>query len=195
MGEDTRSARVARETGETRVEVEVSLAPGEARVETGLRFLDHMLETLLYYMGARGRVAVVEKKPVDDHHIVEDTALALGEALRSIAVSSPVARFGFWLMPMDEALALVAVDISGRPGAFLELRFTREKVGDVATENIGHFIHSLASSMRATIHARLLAGENNHHMAEALFKGLGKALGQALSPSPRIVSTKGSLDL
>ena len=190
-----RRAEVVRETGETRVRVEVSLEPGEARVSTGYRFLDHMVETLLYYMGASGVVEAVEKKPVDDHHVVEDVALALGEALRRIAAQAPIARFGFWAMPMDEALALVAVDVSGRPGAFVEAGFTREYIGDVAAENIPHFIQSLASSMRATIHARVLAGSNNHHVAEALFKGLGKALGQALSLTDKTPSTKGVVEL
>lgn len=185
---------VERRTRETMVKVEVFLEPGDIIVDTGYRFLDHMLETMLFHAGFSGSITVKENVKVDDHHVVEDTGLALGEALRRAAGSS-VERYGYAVIPMDEALVLVAVDYSGRPGAWVDLRFTRSEIGDVASENIIHFVYSLASTLRATIHVRQFAGVNNHHIAEAVFKALGKALSMALSPANSIRSLKGILDV
>ena len=188
-----RSAEVVRETLETRVEVRVVLdGSGEARVRTGIGFLDHLVETLLYYAGVDTEARVEEKRRVDDHHVAEDLALALGEALRR-AAGDRVARYGYAVVPMDECLVLAAVDYSGRPGAYVELPFTRGEVGGLATENVEHFIASLASTLRATIHVDTLRAGNNHHLAEAAFKALGMALGRSLRASERVVSTKGAL--
>lgn len=188
-----RSAEVVRETLETRVEVRVALGgSGGARVVTGIGFLDHLAETLLYYAGAEAEARVEERRRTDDHHVAEDLALALGEALRE-AAGDRVARYGYAVVPMDECLVLAAVDYSGRPGAYVELPFTRSEVDGLALENVGHFIASLASTLRATIHVKALRSGNNHHLAEAAFKALGMALGQALAPSGRVVSTKGVL--
>ncbi len=188
-----RSAEVVRETLETRVEVRVVLGgPGGARVDTGIGFLDHLVETLLYYAGVEAEARVEERRRVDDHHVAEDLALALGEALRR-AAGDRVARYGSAVVPMDECLVLAAVDYSGRPGAYVELPFTRSELGGLALENVEHFISSLASTLRATIHVKALRAGNNHHLAEAAFKALGMALGQALAPAGGIVSTKGVL--
>ena len=188
-----RSAEIVRETLETRVEVKVALeGSGEARVDTGIGFLNHLVETLLYYAGVKAEVLVEEKRRVDDHHVAEDLALALGEALRR-AAGDKVARYGYAVVPMDECLVLAALDYSGRPGAYVELPFTRSEVGGLALENVEHFITSLASTLKATIHVKALRAGNNHHLAEAAFKALGMALGRALAPAGRIVSTKGVL--
>lgn len=190
-----RSARVLRETRETRILVDIVLEPGEARVSTGIGFFDHLVETLLRYMGARGVVEAVDKRGFDDHHVVEDTALALGEALRRAISGGAIKRFGYAIVPMDEVLVLAAVDVSGRPGGYVELGFTREEIGGLALENIAHFVVSLASSLRATIHLRQLVGGNNHHLAEAAFKALGFALREALAEAGETISTKGEVRL
>jgi imidazoleglycerol phosphate dehydratase HisB len=190
-----RKARVVRETRETKIIVDIVLEPGDAKVSTGIGFFDHMLETLLRYMGASGSVEAVDKRGFDDHHVVEDTALALGEAIARAIGSAGIKRFGYAIVPMDEVLVLAAVDVSGRPGAYVELPFTREEIGGLALENIPHFVSSLASAMRATIHVRAIAMGNNHHLAEAAFKALGMALREALAPSAETISTKGEVRL
>ncbi len=187
-----RSSIVERETLETRVRVELRLEPGSIRVETGIGFLDHVTETLIYYMGASGVFTVEEVKRVDDHHVAEDLYLALGEALRR-ASGTGIARFGHAIIPMDEVLALAAVDVSGRPGSWVRIPFTREYIGGLSTEVIPHMVQAMASTMRSTIHIEVLRPGNNHHMAEASFKALGAALGQALRETGRVFSTKGVL--
>ncbi len=190
-----RAARVVRETRETAVEVFIDLdGAGEIEVDTGIPFFDHMIETLIYYMEASGTVKAREIKKVDDHHVVEDVALALGEALRR-AAGARVRRFGHAIIPMDEVLVLAAVDYSGRPYAVFQGSFTRESIGGMSTEMIPHFYWSLASTLKASIHVVVLRGGNNHHVAEASFKAVGASLGQALKPSDRVVSTKGVLDV
>ena len=188
--------RVSRETRETRVELVLDpLGGGGARVETGIGFLDHMVETLAYYAGWSLEARVEEVRRVDDHHVAEDLMLALGSAIRRWLDSRGwrVARFGWAAVPMDEALVLAAVDVSGRPGAWVELGLRRESIGGLATENIPHMIWSLASASLTTIHVRRLSGSNDHHVAEAGFKALGMAFRQALQPVEGLVSTKGSL--
>jgi len=190
-----RRAEVTRRTREVTVRVVIDLDGGEIEgVDTGIPFFNHMVETLLYYMGAGGRVEAREEKAVDDHHIVEDVALALGEAIRR-AAGARVKRFGHAVIPMDEVLVLAAVDYSGRPYSVFQGSFTRESIGGLSTEMIPHFYWSLASSLRAAIHVVVLRGGNNHHVAEASFKAVGAALGEALKPSEKVFTTKGVLDV
>ncbi len=190
-----RRVQVVRETDETRIAVELSLESGSVRVATGIGFLDHLLETLLRYMGASGSIEATDRRGFDDHHVVEDTAITLGEAIARILEGRQVKRFGYSIIPMDEVLVLAAVDISGRPYADVDLPFTRSEIGGLALENVEHFIRSLASTLRATIHVRALRGGNNHHLAEAAFKALGFALREALKPSSETISTKGEVRL
>ena len=190
----SRSASIVRETREVRVTATVKLEPGEIVIETGIPFFDHMVETLLYYAGFSGSVEAVEIKKVDDHHVIEDVALALGEVLRR-AAGQRVRRFGHAVIPMDEVLVMAAVDYSGRPHASVDLPFTRQEVGGMSLEMVPHFYWSLASTLRATIHVLTLRSGNNHHMAEASFKAVGASLGQALAPSQTVFSTKGMLDV
>ena len=193
-----RRVKVERRTKETIVRVDLDLDGSELReisVSTGVPFLDHMVETLAYYAGWGLRAAVEEVKRVDDHHVAEDLALALGEAVARAVASGGyrVARFGYAVVPMDEALVLVAVDYSGRPGAWVELPLRREAIGGLATENIPHFLQSLAAAAGMTLHVATLRGGNDHHVAEAAFKALGMALRQALAPGQGVVSTKGAI--
>ncbi|HUN73630.1 MAG TPA: bifunctional histidinol-phosphatase/imidazoleglycerol-phosphate dehydratase HisB [Steroidobacteraceae bacterium] len=175
-----RRARIERITRETRIVVSVELDDcAVVRAHTGLGFLDHMLEQLAKHGGFGLDLACQGDLHIDEHHTVEDCALALGEALReALGDKVGIARYGF-LLPMDESRAEVAVDLSGRPYAIFEGKLTRERIGELPTELVPHFFRSLAESLRAAIHVRV-TGENCHHMIEACFKGVGRALRAAL---------------
>ncbi|MGC8571372.1 imidazoleglycerol-phosphate dehydratase [Caldivirga sp.] len=176
-----RESVVERRTRETEVKVELSLEPGEVNVDTPVKFLNHMVETLIFYMGASGRVKAIDLRGFDDHHIVEDVAIVLGSALdKALGDRVGLTRFGWSIVPMDDALTLASVDLGGRVYFVFKGSFTRDTVGDMATEMVPHFIRSLASSLKATIHVKVMWGENNHHVAESIFKALGLAIGQAI---------------
>ncbi len=189
-----RRAQVSRKTRETAIRVAVTLdGEGRARIATGIGFFDHMLEQLAKHGGFDLEVAVTGDLHVDEHHTVEDTALALGEALRrALGDKAGIERYGF-LLPMDEASAQVALDLSGR--AFSEVRasFGRERVGGLATEMVPHFFRSLADALGATLHLEA-RGDNTHHLVEAMFKSVGRALRQAVRQTGQgVPSTKGIL--
>ncbi|WP_292000455.1 imidazoleglycerol-phosphate dehydratase [Caldivirga sp.] len=176
-----RESVVERRTRETEVKVELSLEPGEVNVDTPIKFLNHMVETLIFYMGASGRVKAIDLRGFDDHHVVEDVAIVLGSALdKALGDRVGLTRFGWSIVPMDDALTLASVDLGGRVYFVFKGSFTRDTVGDMATEMVPHFIRSLASSLKATIHVKVMWGENNHHVAESIFKALGLAIGQAI---------------
>jgi imidazoleglycerol phosphate dehydratase HisB len=191
----TRQAVVERRTRETEVRVELRLEPGDIKVDTPIRFLNHMLETLIFYMSASGSINAVDLREFDDHHVVEDVAIVLGMAIdKALGDRVGIARFGWSIVPMDDALALVAVDLGGRSYFAFDGGFGRYMVGDLSTEMVPHFIRSLADSSRATIHVRLLNGENDHHKIEAIFKALGLSLRQAMQViSDQAMSLKGVL--
>lgn len=193
----TRNATCLRETTETRIEGRLILdGGGEADVRTGLPFLDHMLTALCRHARLDLFLRCEGDLQVDDHHSVEDCALVLGELIsRALGTRAGIARFGDAHAPLDEALARVALDLSGRPGAFVDLRLSRESIGGVATENLGHFFRSLATAARLTVHLDVLRGENDHHKTEAAFKAFALALRQALfvGDSSSVPSTKGVL--
>ncbi|MCD6409445.1 MAG: imidazoleglycerol-phosphate dehydratase [Candidatus Verstraetearchaeota archaeon] len=185
---------VERRTRETEVKAALQLVGGEVDVETGIPFLNHLVETLAKYAGIGLKLAAKQLKRVDDHHVAEDTALTLGEALRrALSERGAVKRFGYAIVPMDDSLALAAVDAGGRPYAVFEATFTRSEIGGLALENVKHFIESLAYSAGFTIHVKLLHGFNNHHKAEAVFKALGLALRQALQAEEEAMSLKGEV--
>ncbi len=189
-----REAGVVRETKETRIEVHVNLdAEGPLELATGIGFFDHMLEQLSRHGGFALTLRCRGDLKVDEHHTVEDCALALGEALRrALGGKAGIARYGF-LLPMDEAEAEVALDLSGRPFAQFSGHFTREAVGGLPTELVPHFFRSLSEGLGAAIHVRV-TGENTHHMVEACFKGVGRALRQAIRrEGTQLPSTKGVL--
>ncbi|MHB1814498.1 MAG: bifunctional histidinol-phosphatase/imidazoleglycerol-phosphate dehydratase HisB [Steroidobacteraceae bacterium] len=190
----SRRARIERCTRETRIEVRVDLDAGAPmRIASGIGFFDHMLEQLARHGGFALELDCHGDLHIDEHHTVEDCALALGEALRSaLGTKLGIARYGF-LLPMDESLAQVAIDLSGRAFARFEGRFARESVGGLPTELVPHFFRSLAEALRAAIHVSV-TGENSHHMVEACFKGVGRALRQAMRrEGDELPSTKGSL--
>jgi imidazoleglycerol-phosphate dehydratase/histidinol-phosphatase len=189
-----RHARIERRTKETDIKVHVGLdATAPIQVATGIGFFDHMLEQLAKHGGFALELSCRGDLQIDEHHTVEDCALALGEALRrALGTKVGIARYGF-LLPMDEAEAKVAIDLSGRALARFEGRFNREHVGGLPTELVPHFFHSLAESLGAAVHVSV-TGENSHHMIEACFKGVGRALRQAFRrESDELPTTKGVL--
>lgn len=192
-----RTALVERGTNETRIQVEVNLdAPKPVSISTGIGFFDHMLEQIAAHGGFSLKLECAGDLHVDEHHTVEDCALALGEALnRALGDRAGVGRYGFTL-PMDESLARVAIDLSGRPAFVLNGNFPRESVGGLHTEMVSHFFASLSQNLKCALHIDL-SGENTHHMVEACFKGVGRALRPALSKGASnpgdIPSTKGIL--
>jgi imidazoleglycerol-phosphate dehydratase/histidinol-phosphatase len=189
-----RHARVRRTTKETDVVVAVDLSrEGPSTVNTGLGFFDHMLEQIARHGGFSLNISCKGDLQIDEHHTVEDCALALGSALReALGDKRGIARYGF-LLAMDEAEAQVALDISGRPFFVWEGRFSRERVGDLPTELVPHFFRSLAESLGAALHVAV-RGENTHHMIEACFKGVGRSLRQAIRlEGLELPSTKGVL--
>ncbi len=185
-----------RATGETEIEVRVALdGEGKAEVSTGLGFLDHMIAQLARH----GRMDIAMRcrgdLHIDDHHTVEDCGLALGAALLGLAGDRRgLRRFGQAYAPLDEALARAVVDLSGRPWPEIHLGLRREKLGEVACENLVHFLQSLAMAGRMNLHVDVLRGENDHHRVEASFKAVALALRQAFSlEGGGIPSTKGVL--
>ena len=189
-----RFAEVRRRTRETAIEARVSLdSPSPIQIATGIGFFDHMLEQLARHGGFALGLTCQGDLQIDEHHTVEDCALALGEALRrALGNKVGIARYGF-LLAMDEAQAQVAIDLSGRAFAQFSGHFDRESVGGLPTELVPHFFRSLAESLGAAVHVTI-TGENSHHMIEACFKGVGRALRQALKrESHELPSTKGVL--
>ncbi|WP_258084153.1 imidazoleglycerol-phosphate dehydratase HisB [Thermococcus thermotolerans] len=176
-----------RNTRETDVTVELDVA-GEVR--TGDRVLDHLLTALFFYMGREAKVTASYDLR---HHLWEDVGITLGEELRS-KLPERFARFGNAVMPMDDALVLVAVDVSGRPYVSVELSFGENEEG-FEKALVREFLWGLARSLRATIHVKTLSGTNAHHVVEAVFKGLGMALGKAIQESGKLESTKGLLEV
>jgi imidazoleglycerol-phosphate dehydratase / histidinol-phosphatase len=189
-----RKARIKRKTKETDIEVTVNLdTTAPVRIVTGIGFFDHMLEQVAKHGGFALTLNCAGDLQIDEHHTVEDCALALGEALRTaLGDKVGIARYGF-VLPMDEAQVRVAIDLSGRAYGVFEGKFSREAVGGLPTELVPHFFKSLAESLKAAVHVTI-TGENTHHMIEACFKGVGRALRQALRrEGADLPSTKGLL--
>jgi len=193
-----RTSTIERTTRETTIRGSLTL-DGERviSVKTGIGFLDHMLTTLAFHAGWNLELECSGDLEIDDHHTAEDCALALGDAIdRALGDRTGINRFGWAFAPLDEALARVVVDFSGRPWPEIELGLERERVGALATENVRHVFVSLAMSMRAAVHVDVLRGENDHHRSEAAFKALALALKTALAvEGAGMPSTKGSLNV
>jgi imidazoleglycerol-phosphate dehydratase len=192
-----RHAEVGRKTGETEITVTLDLdGEGRAEIETGIGFLDHMLTSLAKHARFDLRLTCQGDLEIDDHHTVEDCALALGQALdQALGERRGITRFGSAFAPLDEALARAVVDLSGRPCAVIELGLAREMLGELACENVAHFFASLATTGRLALHLDVLRGANDHHRAEAAFKATALALRQAVRAdgSDQVPSTKGVL--
>ena len=190
-----RRATIARQTKETKISVAVDLdAVAPAKFATGLGFFDHMLDQIARNAGISLVIECTGDLHIDEHHTVEDVGLALGAALKqALGDKRGIGRYGF-TMPMDEAKAEVAIDLSGRPYFVFEGQFPRENVGELPSELVPHFFQSLATTLGATLHMSV-KGDNTHHMIEALFKGFGRALKPAVArgTGSEIPSTKGVL--
>ena len=192
-----RRAAVSRKTLETAIELELVLdGIGRAEVATGIGFLDHMLGAIARHARFDLRLKCQGDLEVDDHHTVEDCALALGQALdQALAERRGIARFGSAYAPLDEALARAVVDLSGRPCAAIDLGLQREALGGLSCENLPHFFASLATTGRMALHVDVLRGANDHHRAEAAFKAAALALREAVRADgpDQVPSTKGVL--
>ena len=189
-----RRATVHRKTRETDISISVDLSkPDATSISTGIGFFDHMLEQIAKHAGFSLQLSVDGDLDVDEHHTVEDCALALGAAVRdALGDKRGIGRYGF-LLAMDEAQAQIALDLSGRPYFVWEGRFNREKVGELPTELVPHFFRSFAETLGAALHIQV-RGENSHHMVESCFKGVGRTLRQAIRlEGADLPSTKGVL--
>ena len=194
-----RTATIRRDTSETKIAVTVNLdGTGSYRVSTGVGFFDHMLEQLSRHSLIDLDVDTKGDLHIDQHHTVEDTGIAIGEAIaQALGDKRGIRRYGDALSPMDETLTRVALDISGRPWLVWKTEFSQKRLGEMDTEMFKHWFHSFAQAAGITLHVETLHGENNHHIAESAFKGLARALRQAIEIDPRkadaIPSTKGVL--
>ena len=194
-----RSSTLHRQTNETDIHLSLNLdGSGQHDLATGIGFLDHMLAHIAVHGLFDLTVRATGDLHVDAHHTIEDTALLLGQALaEALGDKRGIVRMGSAFVPMDEALALVVVDLSGRPYAVVEAAWHGPSIGQFPTSLVAHFFESLAATARANVHARVEYGRDDHHQAEALFKALGRALDIATTIDPRragqVPSTKGQL--
>jgi imidazoleglycerol-phosphate dehydratase len=192
-----RTATRARTTSETDIEITVDLdGTGVTDVQTGVGFYDHLLTSFGHHALIDLRIRATGDLHIDEHHTVEDVALVLGDAIAgALGDRAGITRFGDARVPMDDALASVALDLSGRPYAVLDLGFVGERIGTLSTQNVPHVLESLARTLGANLHVTA-SGRNDHHIAEATFKALARSLRAAVTLDARrsgIASTKGSL--
>jgi imidazoleglycerol-phosphate dehydratase len=194
-----RKGAVSRKTKETEIEVRVDLdGTGAAKIATGIGFFDHMLEQLARHSLIDIEIHARGDLHIDQHHTVEDTGIALGQAVhQALGGMAGIARFSDVLLPMDEAVTRVAMDISGRPFLVFKTKFAQPNIGSFDSELVREFFQAFSTHAAMTIHVETLYGENAHHIAESAFKGLARALRKAVAIDPRqrgkIPSTKGSL--
>jgi imidazoleglycerol-phosphate dehydratase len=193
-----RSATISRQTKETQIDLSLDLdGSGRAKVSTGVGFFDHMLDLLARHGLFDLDVTAKGDLHVDSHHTVEDVGIVIGQALeKSLGDKRGIYRYGWAIVPMDESLAQVAVDLSGRPAFVFNVNFTGPLIGQFPVELVEEFLKALATSAKMNLHVTVPYGSNNHHISEAIFKALAKALRQATSMDPRnndVPSTKGSL--
>lgn len=195
---EERIVTCTRKTKETEISLTLNLdGSGKTDIQTGIGFFDHMLDGFARHGLFDLNVSVNGDLDVDSHHTIEDTGIVLGQAiLKALGKKNGIKRYGNFMLPMDETLVLCAVDLSGRPYLNFSAEFTTERIGAFDTEMIREFFYAVSYSAAMNLHLKVLDGKNNHHMAEALFKGFGKALDEASMNEPRIKevwSTKGSL--
>ena len=193
-----REAMISRTTRETDISLSLNLdGTGKADIHTGCGFLDHMLELLTFHGSFDLTVTCKGDTHVDDHHTVEDIGIALGQAFfNALGEKKGIIRYGNFLLPMDETLILCAVDLSGRDHLGYQVDIPTQKVGTFDTELVKEFMLAFVRNLRATLHFNQMAGENSHHIIEAMFKGLGRALKQAVAIDParagQAASSKGT---
>ena len=193
-----KEATIERETKETKISISVKLdGNGQADIQTGIGFFDHMLTALSVHSGISMQIHVQGDLHVDGHHTVEDAGIVLGSAIKeAVGDKKGIKRYGYFILPMDDALALCAVDLCGRPYLNFECSFPNEMVGALDTSLVKEFFYAVSYSAAMNIHIKMLSGCNSHHMIEAIFKAFAKALDSAVSMDDRIsdvLSTKGSL--
>jgi imidazoleglycerol-phosphate dehydratase len=191
-------AKIYRKTSETEVKSEINLyGEGKYDIKTGIGFFDHMLNLMARHGLIDLKLEAKGDLQVDSHHTVEDVGIVLGQSFKeALGDKKGIKRYGTSFVPMDEALASVSIDLSGRPYIVCDFNFTVEKLGEMDTELVEEFLRALAFNAGITLHARVLYGKNNHHMIEAVFKALGRALREAVDKDERIngvMSTKGTL--
>ena len=198
QGTTGRRAAVRRDTKETQIELAINLdGSGQVTTETGIGFFDHMLN----HVGRHGLFDLIVRARgdlhVDDHHTVEDVGICLGEAIaEALGDKKGIRRYGFFAVPMEESLAEVAVDLSGRAAVVYRAEYRGPKIGTFDVQLVEEFLRALARTTKMNLHVNVPYGTNDHHVAEAIFKALGKALRMAVEPDPRetgVPSTKGSL--
>jgi imidazoleglycerol-phosphate dehydratase len=195
----SRRATIKRHTAETQITVSLAL-DGQGRFDnqTGIRFLDHMLDLVARHGGFDLKIRATGDLDVDQHHTVEDVGIAIGEAVaKAVGNKRGINRAGYFVMPMDETLAVAAIDLSGRPHAVIDAKVTVRVVGDLQTELVHDFFEGFASAARANVHLKVMYGRSNHHKIEACFKAFARALRAACSKDRRLAkmlpSTKGLL--
>ncbi|MGD9473064.1 MAG: imidazoleglycerol-phosphate dehydratase HisB [Novosphingobium sp.] len=194
-----RTARIERKTSETDIAVEVNLdGTGRYDISTGIGFLDHMIEQFSRHSLIDITCRIKGDLHVDQHHTTEDSAIAIGQAIdQALGDKAGIGRYGTAYSPMDEVLARVALDISGRPYFVWKAGFSQPRLGEMDTELFEHWFHSIAQAVGITLHIELLYGSNNHHIVEGIFKGFARAMRQAVELDPRkggaVPSTKGQL--
>jgi imidazoleglycerol-phosphate dehydratase len=194
-----RRATIDRRTTETQIQLRLEIdGGGRYSVRTGIRFLDHMLELVARHGGFDLKIAATGDLDVDAHHTVEDVGIALGEAVAAaLGTKRGINRAGYFIMPMDETLAVAAIDLSGRPFAVVDLKLGVKKVGDLPVELVQDFFEGFAAAARANVHLKVLDGRSSHHQIEAIFKAFARALRAACSKDRRLSrmlpSTKGLL--
>lgn len=184
----SRTATVHRKTAETDIKLRLALdGHGKSNISTGIRFFDHMLDLLARHGAFDLTVAAVGDLDVDQHHTVEDVGIALGEAVqKALGSKKGILRAGYFLLPMDETLAAVAIDLSGRPRCVVNANIKAAKVGDFTTELLEDFFQGFAQAAKANVHLRCLYGRSSHHQIEALFKAFARALRFAASRDRRL---------
>lgn len=193
-----RKAEINRKTLETEISVKLKLdGTGNSQVDTGIGFFDHMLVLMAKHALIDMQISVKGDISVDDHHSVEDAGIVIGQAISSaLGSKESITRYGTAFVPMDEALAMVSLDLSSRPFLYFDVPFSRAKIGELESEMIEEFFRAVSVHAGITLHIKMLHGRNNHHMAEAVFKAFGQALRRAVSIDERIpgvFSTKGVL--
>lgn len=194
-----RKAIIRRKTNETEIRLSLNLdGQGKARISTGIRFFDHMLELVARHGGFDLQISARGDLDVDQHHTVEDVGIAIGEAvLKGLGNKRGILRAGYFVMPMDESLAVAAIDLGGRPFCVVDAKISAARVGDFQTELLEDFFQGFAQAARANVHLRVLYGRSSHHQIETLFKAFARALRFAVARDKRLrgvlPSTKGLL--
>ncbi len=185
----------SRSTRETTISAALNLDGGTVEISTGIGFFDHMLEAMAVHAGFGLTLKAEGDLQVDGHHTVEDCGIVLGKALaEALGDKSGIRRYGSFFIPMDESLALAALDVSGRPFLVFDARFPEQRIGNYDSCLTLEFFRALAYNAGITLHLKILYGQNSHHMTEALFKAAAHAFKEAVRPAEGLLSTKGALD-